>query len=208
MTRSHWLPLPQFSRSSPGDTGVAASLALVWFSTLVSTRKLWPLIMILNIASLQNQLQNPTLGTLKNLMRSLTAWLENDYCSITVANHWLITIIRFVAKSYTHSLKKFGPCPAASWCARSDADRAGPPVAAALRCMVHAVWRWPRSRSGLQGHPWFVSMSRSMQLSAVRCWSRMHVQGIQRGPRAGSTVYSFFPDGPEQLAPVRLGPTD
>ena len=37
-----------------------------------------------------------------NLMRSLTVWLEDGYCNITVANHVLITIIRFVAKSYTH----------------------------------------------------------------------------------------------------------
>ena len=41
----------------------------------------------------------PALGILKNLMRHLTAWLE-DYCSITVANHQLITIIRFAAKNY------------------------------------------------------------------------------------------------------------
>ena len=40
-------------------------------------------------------------------MRSLTAWLEDDYCSITIANHWLITVIRFVAKSYTHPWKDF-----------------------------------------------------------------------------------------------------
>ena len=37
-----------------------------------------------------------------NLMRPLTAWLENDYCSITVANHRLIIVIRFVAKNYIH----------------------------------------------------------------------------------------------------------
>ena len=35
-------------------------------------------------------------------MRLLTAWLEDCYCSITVANHQLITIIRFISKSYTH----------------------------------------------------------------------------------------------------------
>ena len=28
--------------------------------------------------------------------------LENSYCIITVANHRLITVIRFAAKSYTH----------------------------------------------------------------------------------------------------------
>ena len=34
--------------------------------------------------------------------RPLTARLNDGYCSITVANHRLIIIIRFVAKSYTH----------------------------------------------------------------------------------------------------------
>ena len=58
--------------------------------------------MVSNKVSLQNQLQNPALVTLKNLMRHLTARLEGDYCSITVANYRLITIIRFVVKSYTH----------------------------------------------------------------------------------------------------------
>ena len=44
---------------------------------------------------------------MKNLMRSLTAWLEDDYCSITVVNHRLITVIRFVAKNYIHPWKGF-----------------------------------------------------------------------------------------------------
>ena len=57
---------------------------------------------MLNKASLQNQLQNPALVTLKNLMRSLTAQLEDDYCSITVVNYQLIIVIRFIAKNYTH----------------------------------------------------------------------------------------------------------
>ena len=55
-----------------------------------------------NKISLQNQLQNPVLVTLKNLIKPLTVRLEYVYCNITVANHQLITIIRFVAKSYTH----------------------------------------------------------------------------------------------------------
>jgi len=42
------------------------------------------------------------LGILTNLMRSLTARFEDGYCSIIVANHQLITIFRFIAKSYTH----------------------------------------------------------------------------------------------------------
>ena len=40
-------------------------------------------------------------------MRFLTARLEDGYCSITVASHRLITVVRFVAKSYTHLLKNF-----------------------------------------------------------------------------------------------------
>ena len=55
-----------------------------------------------NKASLQNQLQNPALVTQKNLMKPLTARLEDDYCSVSVANHQLIIVIRFIAKSYTH----------------------------------------------------------------------------------------------------------
>ena len=58
--------------------------------------------MVSNKVSLQNQLQNSALVTLNNLMRPLTARLEDDYCSITVVNHRLITVIRFVAKNYTH----------------------------------------------------------------------------------------------------------
>ena len=42
-----------------------------------------------------------------NLMRHLIAWLEDGYCSITVANQQLITTIRFVSKSYTHPWKDF-----------------------------------------------------------------------------------------------------
>ena len=58
--------------------------------------------MVSNKASLQNQLQNPALVILKNLMSPLTARLEDGYCSITVANYRLITVNKFVAKSYTH----------------------------------------------------------------------------------------------------------
>ena len=42
-----------------------------------------------------------------NLMKSLIAWLEDDYYSIIVTNHRLITIIRFVAKNYIHLWKSF-----------------------------------------------------------------------------------------------------
>ena len=61
--------------------------------------------MVSNKVSLQNQLQNPALVTLKNLMRPLTARLGDGYCSITTANYRLITVIRFVAKSYTYPKK-------------------------------------------------------------------------------------------------------
>ena len=51
-------------------------------------------------------------------MRPLTARLEafdrtirGWYCSITVANHRLIIVIRFVAKSYTHPWKDFANKP-------------------------------------------------------------------------------------------------
>ena len=40
-------------------------------------------------------------------MRILTAWLEDGYCSNTVANNQLINVIRFVSKSYTHPWKDF-----------------------------------------------------------------------------------------------------
>jgi hypothetical protein len=40
-------------------------------------------------------------------MRYLIAWLEDGYCSITVANHGLIMLIRFVTQSYTHMWKGF-----------------------------------------------------------------------------------------------------
>ena len=40
-------------------------------------------------------------------MRPLTGRLEDGYCSITIANHGLITVIIFVSKSYTHPWKGF-----------------------------------------------------------------------------------------------------
>ena len=42
-----------------------------------------------------------------NLMSPLNARLEDDYCSITVANHRLIIVIRFVAKNYIHPWNDF-----------------------------------------------------------------------------------------------------
>jgi hypothetical protein len=58
--------------------------------------------MVSNKISLQNQLQNPALVTLNNLMRPFDRVIRGRYCSITVANHRLITVVRFVAKSCTH----------------------------------------------------------------------------------------------------------
>jgi len=49
----------------------------------------------------------PALGILKNLMRPLTVWFEDDYCSITVASHRLTTVIQFIAKSYTYPWRAF-----------------------------------------------------------------------------------------------------
>ena len=49
----------------------------------------------------------PRVNRETNLMRPLTAWLEDGYCSITVANHQLITVIIFISKSYTHPWKSF-----------------------------------------------------------------------------------------------------
>ena len=40
-------------------------------------------------------------------MKHLTARLEDGYCSITIANHRLITVIRFVVKNYTHPRRGF-----------------------------------------------------------------------------------------------------
>ena len=47
----------------------------------------------------------PRVNRETNLMRSLTARLEDGYCedgycSITVANYQLITVIRFISKNY------------------------------------------------------------------------------------------------------------
>ena len=56
---------------------------------------------------LTNNSTTPALLRETNLMRSLTVRLEVSYCSITVSNHRLITVIRFVSKSYTRLWKSF-----------------------------------------------------------------------------------------------------
>ena len=81
------------------------SLAFVWMRAMI--------LALVNSATLtanygvkQSQFTKPTseppLGTQKILMKPLTACFEDSYCSINVANHQLITVIRFVAKNYTH----------------------------------------------------------------------------------------------------------
>ena len=42
-----------------------------------------------------------------DLMRYLTTQLKNNYCSIIVANHKLITIIIYVTQCYVHLWKNF-----------------------------------------------------------------------------------------------------
>ena len=92
-----WLIFPWLGEHLPSDY----SVLIFCVNTGLEIVLLWPLIIVPNKASLQNQLQNPALATLKNLTRLLAAQLEEGYCSITVANHRLIIVIRFVAKSYT-----------------------------------------------------------------------------------------------------------
>ena len=58
--------------------------------------------MVSNKVSLQNQLQKPRASDPKESNETFDARLENDYCSITVINHQLIAVIRFVAKNYTY----------------------------------------------------------------------------------------------------------
>ena len=58
--------------------------------------------MVSNKVSLQNQLQTPRARDPEESNETFDARLENGYCSITVANHRLIIVIRFVAKKYTH----------------------------------------------------------------------------------------------------------
>ena len=58
-----------------------------------------------NKISLQNQLQNLRASDSEESNEAFDARLEDGYCSITVANHRLITVIKFVAKSYTQPKK-------------------------------------------------------------------------------------------------------
>ena len=55
-----------------------------------------------NKVSLQNQLQNPRANDPEESNKSFDVRLEDGYCSINVANHRLIIVIRFVAKNYIH----------------------------------------------------------------------------------------------------------
>ena len=58
--------------------------------------------MVSNKVSLQNQLQNPRASDPEESNEAFDHTIRGWYCNITVANHRLIIIIRFVAKSYTH----------------------------------------------------------------------------------------------------------
>ena len=59
-------------------------------------------ITVSNKVSLKNQLQNPHASDPEESNEAFDRAVRGWYCSITVANHRLITVIRFVAKSYTH----------------------------------------------------------------------------------------------------------
>ena len=58
--------------------------------------------MVSNKVSLQNQLQNPRASDPEESNEAFDRTIRGLYCSITVANYRLITIIRFVVKNYTH----------------------------------------------------------------------------------------------------------
>ena len=77
-------------------------MGLVWMLSSARNSKFWLLITVSNKASLQNQLQNSRASDFEESSETFDARLDDGYCSITVANHWLITVIRFVAKSYTN----------------------------------------------------------------------------------------------------------
>jgi len=74
------------------------------FGMLPSARnsKFWPLITVSNKVSLQNQLQNPRASDPEESNEAFDRAIRRWYCSITTANYRLITVIRFVVKSYTH----------------------------------------------------------------------------------------------------------
>ena len=88
-------------------------IGFLYFFTWRLQRGLQLVIVRLYKDSLQNQLQNPCARNPEksNNIRPLTARLEDSYSSITVANRRLITVIRFVAKSYTHPWKGFANRP-------------------------------------------------------------------------------------------------
>ena len=59
--------------------------------------------MVSNKVSLQNQLQNPRASDPEESNEAFDRAIREWYCSITVANHRLITANKFVVKSYTYS---------------------------------------------------------------------------------------------------------
>ena len=58
--------------------------------------------MVSNKVSLQNQFQNPRASDPEESNEAFDCAIRGWYCSITVVNYQLITIIRFVVKSFIH----------------------------------------------------------------------------------------------------------
>ena len=81
-----WFPAAAICAAQPPTVATAdlqkatasGDQSLARIGALVNSNKFWPLIMVSNKVNLQNQLRNPALVTLKNLMRSLTVRLEDD----------------------------------------------------------------------------------------------------------------------------------
>ena len=57
---------------------------------------------MLNKVNLQNQLQNTCARNAEESNEAFDRVIREWYCSITVANHRLITVIRFVVKNYIY----------------------------------------------------------------------------------------------------------
>jgi len=57
-----------------------------------------------------------------NLMRPLTAELEDNYCNITVANYELISLIRFIAQNYISTTKKLVLSSLGCFCRQNHAQ--------------------------------------------------------------------------------------
>ena len=82
-------------------------LGPVWFSSTSCTRKFWSLITGIKWRQFVKLISQPCATPRDESNEAFDARLENGYCSITVANHGLITVIRFVAQNCTHPWKGF-----------------------------------------------------------------------------------------------------